>query len=1128
MIKYNVFEKNIYNCKGEESKISNKRIYKFGAIFLLSTMLFHANKMPIHAIDADEQVAYSQFIQNGNAITHYINEEDGKEKTIIWVKGITPPKMGGEQSDFKKEITKVPNSSIEYIEYHAPYVSGQGWYDVNKSNIRGSDANLCFAAAASNTLHWWLDQNTEYISKYLKENPDAPKAKEIEELRHSFKNQMESDIFQIFVRQFGNRIEGYWPDILIDQFINGYYPKANGGTNDPSFDGDHLTSKGPDPHGGFFYPVFGIQNLTERQYYSQGYEEISKNLKERILNGDMALMTISLGRSSHVVTLWGVEYDTNGKISAVYYSDSDDQRSIGMSRYRIINSNGAAIATTSNNGRGSVVESMNYISLGKEIWEEKLHITKKELNLVWENTNFTYTGELQGPTVKATNIDKGDDVILEVEGQQREAGNYTAIVLLKGASAQHYKLPENHTKEFKIQRAVPQVTLNAKIQESEDAILLEADVVGVNSDTVSGSVQFIDCTSGNIIAEETLTPSTEGKSIAIHSWTKMKKELYHLKAIYQGNNNYTEAISKEIELDLSKKPQVNFQIGQIEPKRYGDAPFLLSTVGGNGNGVVTYQSSDPSILSISGDKATIHKVGSVTITATKEEDNQYQSATATSNLNIQKGLAPELIYPTASDLTYGESLANANLIGGSTKYGTFKWEDENIVPPVNNNGYRVLFIPNEHTVENYETITSTVQSINVSVQKASPKLAFRSKVDPDSSSVILSASIEASGNGELATGYVHFVDCISGKVLTSEGIPLVNGEASYTWNNVPAGVHEVKVVYDGDSNYSNTESAPVMIDIHKQTQEALEFMPIESKTYGDAPFLLYTHGGSGNGELTFTSSNSDIISISNNVATIHKAGIATIIATKAEDEDYNETQASVVVKIQKKTLTITAEDQFNILQGSPLPNLTFKIDGLINGDTVITNPVLNADVNSTNEIGEYDIFINGGEFTNQESYQITYVNGKLTIKKEEVDEINPEPPVINPDPPVVEPETPALKPESSIEKPSNIEISMLNKNTYGNNSYNEQTKETSKEESNMIDKDSITKKDLKKKYTKKTNTSSKSKDSVINPKQDKAKKNESDSNYIVVSIIGVASIVLIGSIITKYVLVKKRKRKFKR
>ena len=71
--------------------------------------------------------------------------------------------------------------------------------------------------------------------------------------------------------------------------------------------------------------------------------------------------------------------------------------------------------------------------------------------------------------------------------------------------------------------------------------------------------------------------------------------------------------------------------------------------------------------------------------------------------------------------------------------------------------------------------------------------------------------------------------------------------------------------------------------------------------------MISTNGGDGTGTVKFENSDSSILSISENVATIHKAGSVTITATKASDEDYNETTSSITVEINRKVLTITAE-----------------------------------------------------------------------------------------------------------------------------------------------------------------------------------------------------------------------------
>lgn len=384
-------------------------------------------------------------------VTEYFNEEEGEKRTIYWASGITPPKMGGADSDFKKEITNVNN--IQYIEYKAPYVPGRGWYDVNKTEDRVPDANLCFAAAAANGLHWWMAQNSQYIDRYLEKNPDLPKADKIKNLKQPFNSQYDSPIYQIFVSQFANRKEGYWPDILQDQFINGYYPKEHGGVNDPDFDGDNLISKGPDPKGGFFYEAFGRKNLTARHYYETGYYAFGNDLKNYLQGGNFVTMTYDMGASAHVVSLWGAEYDAAGRITGVYFSDSDDDKKYGMQRYRVINKNGRAYVTTNNAGTGSRVSCITVLFSGEAQWKKVLENEKTELELIWGKTQFVYTGSVQQPEVTAKNIAADDDVKLSVKGGAVAAGTYTAQAVLEGSDADKYVLPKNSSTLFTILRS---------------------------------------------------------------------------------------------------------------------------------------------------------------------------------------------------------------------------------------------------------------------------------------------------------------------------------------------------------------------------------------------------------------------------------------------------------------------------------------------------------------------------------------------------------------------------------------------------------------------------------------------------------------------------------------------------
>ncbi len=749
--------------------------------------------------------------KNGNVVTEYINDEDNEKKTIIWAKGITPPKMGGEDSDFEKEYT--PISNPQYLEYVAPYEAGNGWYDVNKSHDYSSgDFNLCFAASTTNSLHWWLDQNRQYVEKYIEANRDNAQIQKLENLCNSFESQKKSGIYDIFLRQFANRKEGYWPDILQDQFINGYYPQPNGATNDSPAARDRLLKEGPDKNGGFFFDVFNDIRLTERRYYDRGYEALSRELKELFMRGDSVLLTFSTSTRAHVVTLWGVEFGENGKVCAVYYSDSDDEAVRGMMRFRFINKGGKAVVTTNIKGESnSVVESIQVLSTGTRYWEKYFNTSKTTLDLVWENTEMVYDKGVKVPSVSASNIAEGDKVTLYAEGGQINAGTYTAKAVLGGEDAYKYQLPDIHTKEFVIKKAP----------------------------------------------------------------------------------------------------------------------------------------------------------------------------------------APMIDFPSAENIHYGQKLSDSLLIGASREYGDFYWEDGEAVPNAGKFEYAVRFEPSELTEQNYEAIDTLSKDVSVTVEKSAPSLTVGAETDkPDNlNEVALTAALTGFGYGDLPTGKVTFTIKAEGSDDIEDeitNIAVENGKANAVWNGAESKKYIVSAAYSGDENYTAVISQEISFDIKKQSQDELIMLPIEAKTYGDEDFILRAEGGSGDGKITFESSDSRILSIENNIASIHKAGMVTITATKAGNGTYNDVKTSVSLSIAKKNLIIRADDKLNVNKGDKMPELTYTVEGLAEGDS-FKEPVIMTEAENTDTPGSYQITITGGELSNEESYAVTYIKGQLLINDEK-NPPKPEPP----------------------------------------------------------------------------------------------------------------------------------------
>lgn len=301
-------------------------------------------------------------------------EMEGETRTILWAKGVTGPQMG-ENGEFRKEVTG------NFIDYKVDFAPNKGWYDVNKTKDGEGDTsidlNLCYGAVASNMLHWWFEQNEAYIARYLKIKEKqgafpAGIAPLVDYRRYvdSFRVQSDSEIFKYFKVHFGNRKSGFHTDLLLDMFVNGYRAKDNGGTNDSEWD-----KAGVDQNGGFFHDVFGREKVSERRYRGE-YAAFGRDIASFLTNEKTIGIEHHTGGkyNTHIVMIWGAEYDEAGKIKAIYISDSDDQnegQNVGMKRITVKEFN--RLAKLSNNPTiegGSEIENLHIISLKTDKWEQ--------------------------------------------------------------------------------------------------------------------------------------------------------------------------------------------------------------------------------------------------------------------------------------------------------------------------------------------------------------------------------------------------------------------------------------------------------------------------------------------------------------------------------------------------------------------------------------------------------------------------------------------------------------------------------------------------------------------------------------------------------------------------------------
>lgn len=166
---------------------------------------------------------------------------------------------------------------------------GCGWYDCNKINMAGDpDGSMCWAATASNMIYWWLDQNADNIRRFGKYiGPTA------------YNSSTSCAVFDYFKRYFVN--EGRNTLFGLNWFFVGRLSMPNGGN--------------------FFSDVFDDVADVVDGVTADGF---NSRMKQAFTDKEAIGFYVKMMGSYHEMSIWGADFDENGRISAVYITDSND------------------------------------------------------------------------------------------------------------------------------------------------------------------------------------------------------------------------------------------------------------------------------------------------------------------------------------------------------------------------------------------------------------------------------------------------------------------------------------------------------------------------------------------------------------------------------------------------------------------------------------------------------------------------------------------------------------------------------------------------------------------------------------------------------------------------------------
>lgn len=277
--------------------------------------------------------------------------------------------------------------------------------------------------------------------------------------------------------------------------------------------------------------------------------------------------------------------------------------------------------------------------------------------LSWSTpTSFTYDGAEKSVTASITNAVSGDDVGLDYGTSTTTAtaaNEYTATVSgLSGSDASNYTIEgvENLSQSWSI----------------GGASIADATVeLNQNSFTYTGSEQKPTVTvklNGNTLNANTdYTVDFVGDSINAGTYT----------VTVTGKGNYSGEATNKPTYTINKADQAALSITSSGPATFG-LTYTLTTSGGSGNGAVTFTvTNGTDVATVSGNTLTPTKAGTVTVTAVKAGDNNYNDGTSVSvTITINKGTYDGTKTAAGSVLANWSDKVTLPAIPAGASYGT--------------------------------------------------------------------------------------------------------------------------------------------------------------------------------------------------------------------------------------------------------------------------------------------------------------------------------------------------------------------------------------------------------------------------------------------------------------------------
>lgn len=264
-------------------------------------------------------------------------------------------------------------------------------------------------------------------------------------------------------------------------------------------------------------------------------------------------------------------------------------------------------------------------------------------------------------------------------------------------------------------------TANAPHGEESTCIIEEGDTLTVTFDENGGS-EVNDIT-GLSYNDKISAPEITRAGYTLDGW-------------YNGNAKWDFATGVTADLTLTAKWTLDAPTVSLTADKnnvtYGQSITLTATATHTASGNITYayewykdgvklDDKVDSTLTIEN----VNDSGSYTVKVTASDTDGLTAEKTSESVTVSVDKAyPVTSWPTASPITYGQSLSASTLSGGSAVPGSFAWKDGSKHPTSGNHSYTVAFTPDD--TANYNSVE---QSVTVQVNKATLTPSVASAAD---------------------------------------------------------------------------------------------------------------------------------------------------------------------------------------------------------------------------------------------------------------------------------------------------------------------------------------------------------------------------------------------------------------